>query len=132
LNTNDSTASSSPVVLLIDDNEDILMVIKMSLELLGYEVATSSNGTEALESFAQLKPNIAIIDQGLPDIRGLEVGRQIKELCGEQKCALILLTGTDGPVLRTQATEAGFDDFLVKPVRVNILSNCIKRQLEKP
>ncbi len=97
--------------------------------MLGYAVAEFENGRDAIEQFPTIKPSLAIIDQGLPDIRGLEVGRRFREMDTENPCILILLTGTDGQALRDEATAAGFIDFLVKPVRIDALSECINRHL---
>ena len=97
--------------------------------MLGYDVTESLNGRDAIEQFQATQPSLAIIDNGLPDIRGLDVGRRIRELEPESTCLLILLTGTDGKEIREQATDVGFTDFLVKPVRINALSDCIKRHL---
>lgn len=129
LNLNEHTESTKPQILLIDDNQDVLTVIKLSLEMLGYAVAEFENGRDAIEQFPTIKPSLAIIDQGLPDIRGLEVGRRFREMDTENPCILILLTGTDGQALRDEATAAGFIDFLVKPVRIDALSECINRHL---
>ncbi len=130
MNESDLPENAKPTILLVDDNADILTVIKLSLELLGYRVFEFSNGHDALEQFETVRPSIAIIDQGLPDLLGLDVGRRIRKLEFGKTCPLILLTGTDCPTLRDDANDAGFCDFLVKPVRINTLSDCIDRQIQ--
>ena len=116
-------------IFLIDDNEDVLTVIKLSLEMLGYDVMDFMLGRDALQKFREIQPNLVIVDQGLPDIDGLEVGREIREIETDRRCALILLTGNDGQQLRDSAAEIGFDDFLVKPVRIQTLAECIENSI---
>ena len=114
------------LILLADDNEDVLVVTKSSLELLGYRVVECSSGREAIKSFAAIQPDALIIDLGLSDISGIEVGQRLKAMNIAKNCRLILYTGTDEPSLRDAAAKAGFDDFLVKPVRMNVLAECIE------
>lgn len=112
-------------IFVIDDNEDVLTVLKLSLEMLGYEVSEFALGKDALKQYQHEKPDVVIVDQGLPDIMGLEVGQQIREMESGHACSLILLTGNDGQPLRDQAEDIGFNDFLVKPVRMNELAECV-------
>lgn len=116
-------------IFLIDDNEDVIAVIKISLEMLGYDVVEFGLGRDAVEHFSAIGPSLVIIDQGLPDIEGLEVGRQIRNMETENRCPLILLTGNDSQPLRDRAKEIGIDDFLVKPARIQALAECIDKQL---
>ncbi len=118
-------------IFLIDDNADVLTVIKISLEMLDYEVFEFARGGDAIEKFPVIQPDLVIVDQGLPDIDGIEVGRQIRELESGGRCPLVLLTGSDGQALRELARKFGFDDFLVKPVRINMLAQGIERQLDR-
>ncbi len=118
-------------ILLIEDNKDVLKVIKLSLEMLGYDVTGLSSGSDAIEQFSELQPEVAIIDQGLPLMQGIDVGRSIRKLPSGNNCALVLLTGTDGPLLREAAKEAGFNDFLVKPVKMKMLSACVQMLIAK-
>jgi len=128
---NQSHIARKKKIFLIDDNEDVLTVIKISLEMLGYDVVEFAQGGDAVEQFLAVHPDLVIVDQGLPDIEGLEVGRQIRKLESDSRCGLILLTGSDGQSLRDLANEIGFDDFLVKPVSMQTLSECIDQQIKK-
>ena len=116
--------------MLVDDNLDVRTVITMSLEQLGFEVVACVDGREAIERFTVEKPSVIIIDQGLPDIQGTEVGRQIRQLAGDRPVSIAMLTGSDNPALRQQADEAGVNGFLVKPVRIMYLSNWIDQQIK--
>ena len=132
MNTEDqSNISRKKKIFLIDDNEDVLTVIKISLEMLGYDVVEFAQGGDAVEQFLVVHPDLVIVDQGLPDIEGLEVGRQLRKLESDSRCGLILLTGSDGQSLRDLANDIGFDGFLVKPVSMQTLSECIDQQIKK-
>ena len=99
--------------------------------MLGYEVAEFLDGHDALKHFSDVGPDLAIVDQGLPDIQGIDLGRQIRDRESGDRCVLILLTGTDSQTLRVRGREAGFDDFLFKPVRIQTLQSCIESHLVK-
>ena len=118
-------------VLLIDDNEDVRTVIKLSLDMLGYVVVDCANGRDAIEQFPVVQPDVVIVDQGLPDIQGIEVGRQLRAMETGRNFGLMLLTGTDGQSIRDAAVSAGFDDFLVKPVRMTSLTECIEQHIKQ-
>ena len=124
-------APSKTKVLLVDDSEDVLVVIQLSLEMLGYDVVACTDGAQAIKQFRATNPSIAIIDLGLPDMSGIEVGRQIRTIQNGINCPLILLTGNDGSKIRDEAQKAGFSDFLVKPVRIGSLSQCIAKRMLK-
>ena len=83
----------------------------------GYEVAESGNGENAIVQTTEFKPDFAIIDYGLPDINGLEVGQQMKEAT-DSHIVLGLLTGSDGRELRSEADRIGFRGFFVKPISI--------------
>lgn len=123
MNSEDSQQSKR--IFLIDDNEDVLTVLKLSLEMLGHEVSDFTHGEIAIKQYPLESPDVVIVDQGLPDVMGVDVGQQIRAMESGQDCFLVLLTGNDGQPLRERATAAGFDDFLVKPVRVNELAECV-------
>ena len=99
--------------------------------MLGYDVEEFLGGHDALKHFSDVGPDLAIVDQGLPDIQGIDLGRQIRDRESGDRCVLILLTGTDSQTLRVRGREAGFDDFLFKPVRIQTLQSCIESHLVK-
>jgi signal transduction histidine kinase len=98
-------------ILVVEDNPDVRLTVRASLELAGHRVVACATGREALESIALHAPDVAIIDIGLPDVSGLELARQIRERYGD-RIALIAMTG-----FGTIPDEQGwFDVRLVKPV----------------
>jgi PAS domain S-box-containing protein len=102
-------------VLIVDDNRDSALVMAMLLEPMGYQCLMAFSGTEAIELIKRERPNIALLDIGLPDIDGYEVARRIAEEMAEPP-ALIALTGYGGHQNRVRSLKAGFSAHLVKPV----------------
>jgi len=115
----DSLASTEPVrrkVLVADDNQDAAEGISMLIELAGHEVRVAHSGQTAV-SLAQLfRPDIALLDIGMPDLSGYEVARRLRQESWAKSLQLIALTGWGQDRDRRQAFEAGFDHHLSKPV----------------
>jgi CheY-like chemotaxis protein len=108
-------------VLVIDDIPDVADVLKMLLDLEGFETRVAYSGEVALESARDFRPDVVICDIGLPEMDGHEIARRFRrdpELAG---VTLIAMTGwgAEGEVRRTR--ESGFDLHLVKPVDANTL-----------
>lgn len=106
---------TAPVVLLVEDNADAREALRALLELDGYGVEAAADGAGALEIVRARRPDIAVIDIGLPGVDGYEVARRIRGLAVPPP-TLIALTGYSQPEDRRRAEEAGFDAHLVKPV----------------
>ncbi len=117
-----------PTILLVDDNPDIQTVISLSLEHYGYSVVGAANGEEAISLLSNCQPTVAIIDYRLPDINGIAVGEKIRMLeRGDSRMLMILFSGSHDPKIQQQADAAGFDAYIIKPIRVNSLLEQIKR-----
>ena len=119
-------------VAIIEDNADSRQVLAELLELLGYECQSTGNGAEGLTLIERMRPQLAIIDLGLPGIDGLELARRLR---GDPKYAdayLIALTGYGQPADRAASKEAGFDEHLVKPVRLEQLLTRLARHTGEP
>jgi two-component system CheB/CheR fusion protein len=112
-------------VLLVDDEEDNRLLLSEALELLGFEVDTARTGHEAMQSIEGHCPDVAIVDIGLPDVPGYEVARRARSCRTNGKPYLIALTGFGQQKDRDAATEAGFDEHLVKPVTASMLCKII-------
>ncbi len=99
-------------VLIVDDEESIRRVLKMNLEAKNYEVAEAASASDGLVKLAAFKPNIVILDLGLPDKNGFEVLREIREW---SKVPIIILTVDDDENTKVRLLEAGADDYVTKP-----------------
>ena len=126
----DPLASAEPVrrkVLVADDNQDAAEGVSMLIELAGHEVRVAHSG-QAVLSLAQLfRPDIALLDIGMPDLSGYEVARRLRKEPWATSLHLIALTGWGQDRDRRQALEAGFDHHLSKPVDPDMLLEFIRR-----
>ena len=114
-----------PRVMVVDDNEDAADSLGMVLQVLGVEVAVARGGHEALERFGRFRPDMVLLDIGMPDIDGYEVARSLRSRDDGRAVTLVALTGW-GQERDTQlAREAGFDHHLVKPVDIAVLQRLL-------
>ncbi len=104
-------------VLVIDDHADITDSMEMLLDLMGHDVCTAGDGEAGLAAGAEFKPDVVLLDIGLPGMSGHEVARRIRASDWGRAVKLVALTGWGQREDRRRSREAGFDLHLVKPVR---------------
>jgi len=102
-------------ILVIEDNDDARELFCLLLQRQGHRVEEADDGEEGLQRLLELRPDIAFVDVGLPELSGYEVARRAREIVGEA-VRLVAITGYGQPEDARQAREAGFDQHLVKPV----------------
>ena len=124
----ETTRGSRRRVLVVDDNRDGADSMAMMLRLLGNEVTTAHDGLEAVAAAGAFRPDIIIMDIGLPRLDGLNATRQIRGKPWAQGVTIIALTGWGQESDREQSRNAGCDGHLVKPVSLSDL----ERLLGKP
>ena len=112
-------------ILVADDNNDALESLATLLQLSGHEVYTASNGAVALESAEQHRPEVALLDIGMPKLDGYEVARRIRAQPWGQRITLVALTGWGQDSDRRRSQEAGFDSHLVKPLDLDKLTELL-------
>jgi two-component system CheB/CheR fusion protein len=105
-----------PAVLVVDDNRDAADSLAALLRAAGYAASAVYDGTAALQAFDTLKPQVLLLDLGLPDMSGLDVARALRERPGGAALMLIAITGWGQEKDREQTRQAGFDMHLIKPV----------------
>jgi PAS domain S-box-containing protein len=103
-------------ILVVDDNQDAAESLGMLLQMMGNEVRTAHDGPEAVEAAAAFRPDVVLLDIGLPKLNGYEVARRIREQDGGADRMLIALTGWGQEEDRRRSKEAGFDHHVTKPV----------------
>jgi len=108
--------NGSSRVLIVDDNEDAALSLAMLLDIDGHEARTATNGAMALELVSSFRPDVIVIDIGLPDMSGHELARLVKQTPGGTDSLLVALTGRSQEQDRQAAAEAGFQHFITKPV----------------
>jgi CheY-like chemotaxis protein len=101
-------------VLIVEDNPDSRASLDFLLERLGHQVETAATGPEGIRLGVSHRPDVAVIDLGLPGCDGFRVARSLRAAAGPS-ITLIAYTAQDESDTRAQAQAAGFDDYLVKP-----------------
>jgi CheY-like chemotaxis protein len=112
-------------VLIVDDNEDAANSLAMILNLGGHETASVYTAVDALQRAASFRPDVVLLDIGLPGMDGYEVAQKMRELPGLRDIRLVAVTGYGRSDDRIRARDAGFDDHLTKPVEFAVLERTL-------
>jgi CheY-like chemotaxis protein len=112
-------------ILVADDNQDSASSLGMLLKLLGADVLVVYSGAAALEAVGVFKPDVVLLDIGMPEMDGHEVARQMRAGPGGRDLTLIALTGWGQEKDRHDSELAGFDHHLIKPADVGDLENLL-------
>ena len=105
-------------ILLADDNLDFASSFATLLRRMGNEVRVEHDGPAALAAAGEFRPEIAFLDIGLPKLNGFDLARRLRGLSATAGSKLVAVTGWGQPSDRQLASEAGFDDYMVKPVEI--------------
>lgn len=109
------TVARAPLILVVDDEPAIRSSVARLLKREGLEVVTEADGAAALETLRLLRPDVVLLDVGLPGADGYAVCRRIREDLETRLTPVVMLTGHSGTSDRVRGLEAGADDFLAKP-----------------
>jgi two-component system KDP operon response regulator KdpE len=119
---------SKATVLVVDDEPKIVRFIQTSLSLADYDVLTAATGSEALRACEEQRPDLIVLDLGLPDIDGFDVLREIR---ATSVVPIIILTARDDEQDKVRGLEAGADDYLTKPFGTQELTARIQAVLRR-
>jgi len=103
-------------ILLVEDNADTRETMVAALELDGHKVYEAVDGNAGMRTIAEVKPDVAVIDIGLPGLNGYEVASALRRDPECQKMVLVAITGFEQPDSLRRAREAGFDEYVTKPI----------------
>jgi len=121
--------NNTPTIMVVDDYEQNLILLKTVLSSLGYQVVTARNGEEALEKVFKRPPDLILLDIMMPKMNGYQVARRLKKDERTMIIPIVMLTSLNEVYDRVKALEAGADDFLTKPVHKKELESRIKSLL---
>jgi CheY-like chemotaxis protein len=107
----------SLAVLVVDDNVDMASSLAILLRESGHDVQTAYDGPGALEAVRKFRPDVALLDVGLPELDGFEVAKRIRQQPILKKVVLVAMTGYGKESDRQRSQEAGFDHYLIKPTK---------------
>jgi two-component system, OmpR family, KDP operon response regulator KdpE len=109
---NQTSKKASTVVLVIDDEAQIRRLLRVTLEANGYKVFDAATGNDGIVQAAQCRPDVILLDLGLPDLDGVEVLKRLREW---SRVPVIILSVRDREDDKVAALDAGADDFVTKP-----------------
>ena len=113
-------------ILVVDDDPDIIEILRYNLSLAGYQVKTAFNGKEAVKKAKLFLPEIILLDIMMPEMDGIEACTQIKSLPSLNKTMIIFLSARSEDFTQIAAFDAGGDDYISKPVKPKILLRKIR------
>ncbi|APO44829.1 response regulator transcription factor [Paenibacillus sp. FSL H7-0942] len=116
-------------ILIVDDDEKIVSMLRRGLAFEGYEVQTASNGAEGLSKLMDKEPDIVVLDVMMPQIDGFEVCRRLRE--AGSKVPVLMLTAKDEVQSRVTGLDTGADDYLVKPFALEELLARVRALLRR-
>ena len=112
-------------ILVVDDNVDAATTLQLLLKSLGHEACAVFDGQQALSTALEFRPDVVLLDIGMPGLDGYEVARRLRALKRGEPLRIIAVTGWGQEADRTRSREAGFDVHLVKPVDPRLLTSVI-------
>jgi CheY-like chemotaxis protein len=118
-------------VLIVDDNVDAASLLAELLSELGHATEWANDGPSALAAAARFRPDLALLDIGLPVMDGFELARQMRRVPELPRLRLVAVTGYGQEHDRVRAAEAGFDAHLVKPVHVEQLAPLLQQLAQR-
>jgi CheY-like chemotaxis protein len=124
--------TASARILIVDDHDDSRVVTRLVLEHEGYTVYEATSGEEGLRVALDRQPDLALVDIVLPGFDGLELARRITAQRGANGPRIIAVSALGRPTLADEASRAGCDAFLAKPVHIAELRRLVHEQLLHP
>ncbi|WP_439587942.1 response regulator [Hydrogenophaga sp.] len=122
-----STPGSGLCMLIADDDRDSAESLVLLMELHGHTVHLAHDGEEALAVAQRIRPQVSILDIGMPQLDGHSVARRIRESLPGMPMLIVALTGRELPEDRQRSAEAGFDHHFIKPLILSELHRYIQR-----
>ena len=114
-------AIAAPRVLVVDDEPQVVWVLRFGLESEGYDVATARNGVEALEQVSLHRPELMVLDVMMPKMDGWTVLRELAKLPAAERPRVVMVTALASVDVKAKATALGADAYVPKPFDVDEL-----------
>ena len=113
--------------LVVEDFEDSRFMMRRLLEMAGYHVLEASDGEQAVKMALESRPALILMDLSLPKLDGLSATRQIRQQKGLKKTPILAVSAHDSPESRTEALEAGCNEYVTKPIDFDQLHALLQR-----
>lgn len=118
-------------IVLVDDEPDILEVIRYNLTAEGYQVETAENGVEAISRAKKIKPQLILMDVMMPVMDGMEACENIRKIPELSSTVIAFLTARGEDYSQMAGYEAGADDYITKPIKPKVLVSKVKALLRR-
>jgi two-component system alkaline phosphatase synthesis response regulator PhoP len=118
-------------ILLVDDEEDILTLLKYNLEKDGFEVRTAMNGIEALSEAKLFSPELILLDVMMPEMDGIETCSELRKLPQFNNTMICFLTARGEDYSQIAGYNSGADDYITKPIKPRVLISKIRAMLRR-
>ncbi len=118
-------------ILLVDDEPDILEILKYNLSSEGYQVSTAKNGVEGVAKAKKKRPHLIILDVMMPEMDGIEACEKIRNTEGLEDTLITFLTARGEDYSQVAGFDAGADDYITKPVKPKVLVSKVKALLRR-
>ncbi len=118
-------------ILLVDDEPDILEIVRYNLTSEGYLVETAENGIEAIAQAKKIKPQLIIMDVMMPKMGGIEACEKIRKIPELSETVITFLTARGEDYSQMAGFEAGADDYITKPIKPKVLVSKVKALLRR-
>jgi two-component system cell cycle response regulator DivK len=120
------------VILIIEDNENNMMLVRDVLEFKGYEILEATTGVEGVRLAIEHKPDLVLMDIQLPDIDGITALARIRAAPGVKRIPVLAVSASVMPDDQQRIAASGFDAFITKPINVKGFVQTVERFIGKP
>lgn len=118
-------------VLLVDDEQDILVLLKYNLEKENFLVQTASNGREGIEIAKEFKPDIIVLDVMMPEMDGIETCLELREIPELKNVLITFLTARGEDYSQIAGFDSGADDYITKPIKPRVFVSRLKALMRR-
>lgn len=123
-----TSASGPPCrIVVVEDNDDTRELLQELLEMWGHEVQAVGDGIAGAARIIEVRPDVALVDMGLPGIDGFAVAERVSHALGRSTVMLVALSGFGSEDVKQKARLAGFDAHLTKPPELDALAELLSR-----
>lgn len=127
--TNRRAPGPQPLVLVVEDHEDTRFMLRTVLEMRSLNVVEARNGEEAIDTAERTRPDLVLMDSGLPRLDGISATRRLRQLASLGGVPIVFLSGHAGADFQRLALAAGCNEYLVKPVEIDQLDRILDQYI---